>query len=176
MMLTTNTQANEDTWVMPEKPVMLIETNQGNIEVELFPKQAPKTCENFIKLAQKGYYDGITFHRIIPHFMIQGGDPTGTGRGGQSIFGKPFADECCAELSFDKPGKLAMANAGPNTNGSQFFITTVNTPFLNFKHTVFGQVTSGMDVVKKIEANGSSSGMPKATQKITKMRLKGSSQ
>src|ERR1700722_7799411 len=100
---------------MPEKPIMLIETNQGNVEVELVPKEAPKTCENFIRLAQKGYYDGITFHRIIPHFMIQGGDPTGTGRGGASIFGKAFNDECCAELSFDKPGRLAMANAGPNT-------------------------------------------------------------
>ncbi len=172
MILSTNASAADENWVMPEKPIMLIETNQGNIEVELFPKEAPKTCENFIRLAQKGYYDGITFHRIIPHFMIQGGDPTGTGRGGASIFGKAFKDECCAELSFDKPGRLAMANAGPNTNGSQFFITTVNTTFLNFKHTVFGQVIGGMDVVKKIETNGSSSGAPKSPQTITRMRLK----
>lgn len=172
MIFSSKASSEEEKWTMPEKPIVVIETNQGNIEVELFPKQAPQTCENFIKLAQKGYYNGVSFHRIIPNFMIQGGDPTGTGRGGASIFGKPFKDECCAELTFDKAGLLAMANAGPNTNGSQFFITTTKTPHLNMKHTIFGQVTSGMDVLKKLEASGSGTGAPKSPQTITRMYLK----
>ena len=130
---------------------MVMETTQGIIELKLMSKVAPKACENFMKLAEKKYYDGIIFHRVIKEFMLQGGDPTGTGAGGESIWGKPFQDECVSSVTFDKPGILAMANSGPNTNGSQFFITTVETPWLNQNHTIFGEVTKGMDVVSKIE-------------------------
>jgi len=135
---------------MAEKEVIL-ETSEGVIHLKLMPEVAPKTCENFLGLVEKGYYDGVIFHRVIPDFMIQGGDPTGTGRGGESIWGKPFEDECDREVSFDKKGLLAMANAGPNTNGSQFFITTAETPWLHMRHTIFGEVTEGYDVVEKIE-------------------------
>src|SRR3954466_14210534 len=125
-----------------------LHTNHGAIELELFEGEAPKTVENFRKLAEDGFYDGVIFHRIIPDFMIQGGDPTGTGSGGP---GYQFEDEFN-----DHPvvrGALAMANAGPNTNGSQFFIVTAEaTPWLDGKHTVFGQVTNGMDVVDQISA------------------------
>ena len=134
------------------QPVVVFETTVGNIELTLKPDVAPKTCENFIGLVQKHYYDGIIFHRIIKSFMIQGGDPTGTGAGGESIWNKPFADECVAAVKFDKPGLLAMANRGPSTNGSQFFITTAATPWLNMRHTIFGEVTTGYDIVKKMEA------------------------
>ena len=137
-------QDMQDTYVV-------LETNQGNIELKLMPQAAPKACENFISLVKKGYYDGIVFHRVIKNFMIQGGDPTGTGMGGDSIWGKPFADEVSPDLQFNKRGLLAMANAGPNTNGSQFFITTAATPWLNMHHTIFGEVVSGYDVVQKIE-------------------------
>lgn len=128
-----------------------LETSQGTITVKLFPKIAPKTCENFTELVKKGYYNGIIFHRIIKGFMIQGGDPTGTGRGGQSIWGMPFEDEISPELKFNKTGLLAMANAGPDTNGSQFFITVAATPWLNGKHTIFGEVVEGADVVTSLE-------------------------
>jgi cyclophilin family peptidyl-prolyl cis-trans isomerase len=124
-----------------------IATTAGDIEAELYAKEAPKTVENFVKLAQKGFYDGIIFHRVIPNFMIQTGDPTGTGMGGP---GYKFADEFSPALRHDKPGVLSMANSGPNTNGSQFFITLIPTPWLDDHHSVFGQVTSGMDVVRKI--------------------------
>lgn len=130
---------------------VILETTQGSIEFELFEDIAPKACENFTTHVKNGYYDGIVFHRIIEDFMIQGGDPTGSGMGGESIWGKPFEDECARDVTFDKPGLLAMANAGPGTNGSQFFITTVPTPWLNMKHTIFGEVVNGMDVVKKLE-------------------------
>ena len=130
--------------------VAVIKTNMGNIELELFADKAPKTVENFVGLAKKGYYNGVIFHRVIDNFMIQGGDPTGTGRGGESFWGGKFNDEIDSSLTFDKPGYLAMANAGPNTNGSQFFITTVPTPWLNGHHTIFGKVVGGMDVVNKI--------------------------
>lgn len=130
---------------------LTIETTQGSIDIKLFDEQAPKTCENFTTHAKNGYYNGIIFHRVIEQFMIQGGDPTGTGRGGESIWGHPFEDECSPELTFDKPGLLAMANAGPGTNGSQFFITTVPTPWLHMRHTIFGEVTGGMDVVHALE-------------------------
>ena len=157
-------------------PQATIKTNLGTIKVQLFKEQAPKTVDNFIQLAQKGYYDGVIFHRVIPDFMIQGGDPTGTGRGGESIYGKPFADEFSDEL-FNFTGALSMANAGPNTNGSQFFIVQNKnmpkrfiqqlrdaqypeevvkaykqggTPWLDHRHTVFGHVTEGMDVVDEI--------------------------
>lgn len=131
--------------------VATIKTNMGNIEIELFEKQAPKTVENFVGLAEKGYYKNVIFHRVINNFMIQGGDPTGTGRGGESLWGGKFEDEIDSSLTFDAPGYLAMANAGPNTNGSQFFITTIPTPWLNGKHTIFGKVINGMDVVNKID-------------------------
>ena len=133
-----------------EKTVAIMETNHGTIEIELFKDGAPKTVENFVGLVEKGYYDGITFHRVIENFMIQGGDPTGTGRGGESIFGKPFADEINPNLKHDQAGVLSMANAGPNTNGSQFFITLVPTPWLDGRHTVFGRVIAGLDVVQEI--------------------------
>lgn len=135
-----------------KQPVVVFETNLGNFEITLKPDVAPKACENFVGLVAKGYYDGIIFHRVIKNFMIQCGDPTGTGAGGQSIWGKNFEDECKANVKFDKPGILAMANRGPNTNGSQFFVTTALTPWLNMRHTIFGEVTSGYDIVKKIES------------------------
>lgn len=139
-----------------------IETTEGNIEADLFKSEAPKTVENFVTLARKGFYDGIIFHRVIPQFMIQTGDPTGTGMGGP---GYKFADEFSPKLRHDKPGVLSMANSGPNTNGSQFFITVVPTPWLDNRHSVFGQVTQGMDVVEKI-ANASRDQRDKPLQKI----------
>jgi len=152
---------------------VVLETNKGNIEIKLMPEVAPKACENFTKLVEKGYYNGLIFHRVIKDFMIQGGDPTGTGMGGKSVWGKPFEDEVSPSVKFDKPGILAMANAGPNTNGSQFFITTVATPWLNMKHTIFGEVTSGMDIVQAIEnAETDSSDKPVSEVKIIKAYLK----
>ena len=163
--------------LMNEKgPKALIKTNRGDITVKLFPELAPKTVQNFVELAKKGYYDGVIFHRVIPDFMIQGGDPTGTGMGGESIYGESFEDEFSREL-FNLRGALSMANSGPNTNGSQFFIvnnTNVpenmlsqlegagfpkeiieaykngGTPWLDFRHTVFGYVLEGMDTVDDI--------------------------
>lgn len=134
------------------KTKIKLETTQGDIMLKLFPEVAPKACENFTTHVENGYYDGIIFHRVIPDFMLQCGDPTGTGRGGESIWGKPFEDECSPDVKFDKPGILAMANAGPGTNGSQFFITTAKTPWLNMRHTIFGEVEDGYDVVKSIES------------------------
>jgi peptidylprolyl isomerase len=128
-----------------------LETTQGNIKIKLWPKIAPLACENFTKLVEKKYYNGVIFHRVIKDFMIQTGDPTGTGRGGESIWKKAFKDEVAADVAFNKAGLVAMANSGPNTNGSQFFITTVKTPWLNMNHTIFGEVIEGFDVVKKIE-------------------------
>ena len=124
-----------------------IETTLGTIEGELYSKQVPKTVANFEKLAKEGFYNGIIFHRVIPDFMIQTGDPTGTGMGGP---GYKFEDEFSPDLKHNVPGILSMANSGPNTNGSQFFITEVPTPWLDRRHSVFGKVTKGMDVVKKI--------------------------
>ncbi|ADD67813.1 Peptidylprolyl isomerase [Denitrovibrio acetiphilus DSM 12809] len=135
----------------PKDQFVTLETTQGNIIVKLFPEVAPKAVENFTTHVANGYYDGIIFHRIIEGFMIQGGDPTGTGRGGESIWGRPFEDEFHEDFEFDVPGLLAMANAGPRTNGSQFFITTAPTDWLNNRHTIFGKVVDGMDVVKKLE-------------------------
>lgn len=157
----------------------VVNTSKGNIRIELYPELAPKTVSNFVGLAKKGYYDGIIFHRVIENFMIQGGDPTGTGMGGESIYGPKFEDEFNLQL-FNLHGALSMANAGPNTNGSQFFIVTAKevpsnmlsqlkaggwpeeivdayaqnggTPWLDQKHTVFGQVVEGLDVVYAIEA------------------------
>ena len=172
LMCAFGVQAGEAAFVMPTDPVMVIETNQGNIEVRLFPKVAPKAVENFIRLADSGYYNNTTFHRVIPEFMLQAGDPLGNGTGGQSIWKTNFADECSSSVLFNKPGYLAMANRGPNTNGSQFFITTVNTPWLNHKHTIFGEVISGQDVVKKIEGAGSPSGKPTSPQTVLKIYSK----
>jgi len=121
--------------------------NGGEFVVELFDDQAPKTVNNFVFLARNGFYDGTTFHRVLDGFMAQGGDPTGTGMGGP---GYQFEDEFSPELTFDKAGLLAMANSGPNTNGSQFFITYAPTPHLNNLHTIFGEVVEGMDVVNGI--------------------------
>ena len=157
---------------------VIMKTKKGDITIRLFPDRAPKTVENFLGLAESGYYDGIIFHRVIDNFMIQGGDPTGTGMGGSSIWGDSFEDEFSMNL-FNLNGALSMANAGPNTNGSQFFIVTAKevpmtmlaqleaggwpkeiveayaanggTPWLDQKHTVFGQVEAGMDTVYAIE-------------------------
>ena len=157
-------------------PKAVIKTNRGDITVQLFPELAPNTVKNFIELAKKGYYDGVIFHRVIPDFMIQGGDPTGTGMGGESIYGESFEDEFSREL-FNLRGALSMANSGPNTNGSQFFIVNNEnvpanmldqlegagfpaeiieaykgggTPWLDFRHTVFGHVIDGMTTVDEI--------------------------
>lgn len=156
-----------------EGKIAVLETNQGVIEIKLFPQIAPKTCENFVGLIEKGYYDGIIFHRVIKDFMIQGGDPLGTGTGGSSLWGAPFKDEVSSEVKFDKQGILAMANSGPNTNGSQFFITTAKTPWLNMRHTIFGEVISGYDVVEKIEnSEKDASDRPIIEQKIIKAYIK----
>ncbi|PUE66125.1 peptidylprolyl isomerase [Arcobacter caeni] len=133
-------------------PTAIVETSKGNIKIELRADMAPKAVENFVTHSKNGYYNGLIFHRVIKDFMIQGGDPTGTGAGGESIWGGKFADEFAPNAVFDKAGILAMANAGPNTNASQFFITTVPTYWLNGRHTIFGYVKEGFDVVKKIEA------------------------
>lgn len=168
-------QLNE---VNEKNPLVTVHTNQGDFTLELFPEVAPKTVENFVTHAKNGYYDGVIFHRVIEDFMIQGGDPTGTGMGGESIYGRTFEDEFSRE-TFNLYGTLSMANAGPNTNGSQFFIVTAKqvpaqmlkqlkdggwpeeiveeyakvggTPWLDHRHTVFGRVIEGMDVVLKIE-------------------------
>jgi cyclophilin family peptidyl-prolyl cis-trans isomerase len=124
-----------------------LHTEKGDIVIRLHADKAPRTVNNFAFLAQQGFYDGTIFHRVIANFMAQGGDPTGTGRGGP---GYNFTDEFHTSLRHDKPGVLSMANAGPNTNGSQFFITHVPTPWLDNKHSVFGQVTKGMDVLLSI--------------------------
>lgn len=155
------------------KNLVVLETNQGKIEIRLMPEIAPKACENFSKLVEKGYYNGLIFHRVIKNFMIQGGDPTGTGTGGESIWGKAFEDECSPMVKFDRRGLLAMANAGPNTNRSQFFITVAATPWLNMRHTIFGEVVSGYEVVQKIENTRTGAGdKPIEPQKILKAYLK----
>jgi cyclophilin family peptidyl-prolyl cis-trans isomerase len=145
-----------------------LHTSEGSIELELYPDDAPKTVENFLKLSRDGFYDGVIFHRVIPDFMIQGGDPTGTGTGGP---GYEFEDEF-NEHPVER-GALAMANAGPNTNGSQFFIVTARaTPWLDGKHTVFGQVTSGMDVVDRIsQADRDANDRPRETIAIERVEL-----
>jgi len=133
-------------------PHVILQTTQGNIELELLPGIAPLAVENFLTHVKNGYYNGVAFHRIIHNFMIQGGDPTESGRGGESIWHKPFKDEFKPNVVFDKPGILAMANRGPNTNGSQFFITTAKTPWLNGGYTIFGKVVdkSSMQTVMKL--------------------------
>ena len=133
---------------VPMKPATAVfETSMGDFEVKLATDLAPKTCENFINLAKKGFYNGVTFHRVIDNFMIQGGDPTGTGTGGP---GYTIKDEFSSKLTHEGAGVLSMANAGPNTGGSQFFITLAPTPWLDGHHAVFGKVVDGIDVVRKI--------------------------
>jgi peptidylprolyl isomerase len=155
------------------KQNVVFETNQGVIEFKLFDDVAPKACENFRGLVKNGYYNGIIFHRVIPGFMIQGGDPTGTGRGGESLWGTEFEDEFSPTVQFDRKGLLAMANRGPATNGSQFFITVAPTQWLNNKHTIFGEVVSDYSVVSKIETTQTGPGdKPVEEQKIIKAYLK----
>ena len=168
----TETSPMQDNSI-PANSIVVIETNQGNIEVALKTDIAPKAVENFVKHGLAGYYNGIIFHRVIKGFMIQGGDPTGTGRGGQSIWEKPFEDEVSSHAKFDRPGILAMANSGPRTNGSQFFITTAPATWLNNKHTIFGEVVKGYDVVQKIEGTKTGPGdRPIEEQKIIRIYLK----
>jgi peptidyl-prolyl cis-trans isomerase A (cyclophilin A) len=150
------------------------DTTEGKFKAKLFADRAPKTVENFVQLAEgkktgKPFYDGTVFHRVIPDFMIQGGDPTGTGRGGP---GYQFADEFHKELKHTKAGILSMANAGPNTNGSQFFVTVAATPWLDNRHSVFGEVTEGYDVVRKIsEVPRDSSDRPKKEVRINSVTI-----
>ncbi|MEJ2497833.1 MAG: peptidylprolyl isomerase [Sulfurovaceae bacterium] len=153
--------------------IVVLHTSTGNIELKMFPDIAPKAVENFVTHAKNGYYDGVIFHRVIKGFMIQGGDPTGTGMGGESIWGNDFDNEYGNNVVFDRPFLLAMANRGPNTNGSQFFITTAPADWLNGGYTIFGEVVSGQDVVTKIE-NVTTGDMdrPMVDQVITKATLK----
>jgi cyclophilin family peptidyl-prolyl cis-trans isomerase len=139
--------AAEEAEAAVKRQVAVFETNMGKFKIELYNDLAPNTVKNFVKLAQKKFYDGIIFHRVIDKFMIQGGDPTGTGMGGP---GYTIKDEFGKGLKHAKPGMLSMANAGPNTGGSQFFITLVPCPWLDGKHAIFGHVTEGMDIVEKI--------------------------
>lgn len=169
----TSLQATEETMQTTNRPIIKVETNQGTFEVALRPDIAPKASENFLKHAEAGYYNGIIFHRVIKGFMIQGGDPTGTGRGGKSIWETPFEDEVTDSAKFDRQGLLAMANSGPKTNGSQFFITTVATPWLNKKHTIFGEVVNGYDVIQKIESTKVGPGdRPAEEVKIIRVTIK----
>lgn len=154
-------------------PIIVMVTSLGDIEVKLFPQIAPKTCKNMLGLLEKNYYNDTIFHRVIKGFMIQGGDPSGTGKGGESLWGGTFGDETSPKISFDRKGLLAMANRGPNTNGSQFFITTAPTPWLNGKHTIFGEVVAGYDIVEKIENTPVGPGdRPISDQKILQIHLK----
>ncbi|GAA5890295.1 hypothetical protein JCM6882_008786 [Rhodosporidiobolus microsporus] len=155
---------------MPQNVVL--QTNLGDVVFELYDQHAPQTCKNFRELAKRGYYSGTVFHRIIADFMIQGGDPTGTGRGGTSIYGDRFADEIHPELQFTGAGILAMANSGPNSNGSQFFITLAPTPHLQRKHSIFGRVVSGMQVVQRLGAVATDADdRPREEMKIIKSRV-----
>ena len=156
-----------------KNPVAVIETTQGKIELELFPDIAPLAVENFTTHIKNGYYNGIAFHRIIKNFMIQGGDPTESGRGGDSIWKKSFKDEY-KNKTFNRVGVLAMANAGPHTNGSQFFITTAKTPWLNGRHTIFGQATqSSMNTLSKLNSVRTARGdRPLERQEIIKAYIK----
>jgi cyclophilin family peptidyl-prolyl cis-trans isomerase len=147
----------------------VMRTSCGTIELQLYADQTPITVNSFVFLAEQGFFDGLTFHRIIPDFVLQGGDPEGTGSGGP---GYQFEDEIVQSLKFDRPGLLAMANSGPGTNGSQFFITTGEPKHLNGMHTIFGEVTEGMKVVKEIESFGTSAGAPTETVYIEKVTIK----
>lgn len=162
-----------DQTLPPEKgeQIVTMETSMGTIKIKLFPTKAPKTVENFVGLVDKGYYDGIVFHRVIPDFMIQGGDPTGTGTAGESLWGGKFEDEFHPDLKNIR-GALSMANAGPNTNGSQFFIVQNKdgTTWLDGRHSVFGQVFDGMDIVDDI-ANADRDGRDKPLKEIAMKKV-----
>jgi peptidyl-prolyl cis-trans isomerase B (cyclophilin B) len=147
----------------------VMKTSCGTIELQLYADQTPVTVNSFVFLAEQGFFDGLTLHRIIPDFVLQGGDPEGTGSGGP---GYQFEDEIVKSLKFDRPGLLAMANSGPGTNGSQFFITTGEPTHLNGMHTIFGEVTEGMKVVKEIESFGTSAGTPTETVYIEQVTIK----
>jgi peptidyl-prolyl cis-trans isomerase A (cyclophilin A) len=159
---------------MPNETFALFDTTEGTFKIKLFADKAPKTVENFVSLADgtktgKPFYDGIIFHRVIPDFMIQGGCPEGSGRGGP---GYKFADEFHPDLKHEKKGVISMANAGPNTNGSQFFITVAPTSFLDKKHAVFGEVVEGYDVVEKIsKVPRNSQDRPKTDVKINSVKI-----
>ena len=156
-------------WSEKENFKVVLETTQGDVEIELMPSIAPLAVANFVGHIESGYYDDLIFHRVIEGFMVQGGDPLGTGTGGESIWGKNFPDEFSPEARFDTEGLLAMANSGPMTNGSQFFITTSKPEWLNDKHTIFGKVVNGYDKVKKIEGVEKGAGdKPVEDQKIVK--------
>jgi peptidylprolyl isomerase len=156
-------------WSEKENFNVILETTQGNVEIELMPGIAPLAVANFVGHIKSGYYDDLIFHRVIEGFMVQGGDPLGNGTGGESIWGKNFPDEFSPEARFDTEGLLAMANSGPMTNGSQFFITTSTPEWLNDKHTIFGKVVEGYDKVKKIEGVEKGAGdKPVEDQKIVK--------
>jgi peptidylprolyl isomerase len=156
-------------WSEKENFNVVLETTQGDVEIELMPSIAPLAVANFVGHIESGYYNDLIFHRVIEGFMVQGGDPLGTGTGGESIWGKNFPDEFSPEARFDTEGLLAMANSGPMTNGSQFFITTSKPEWLNDKHTIFGKVVKGYDKVKKIEGVEKGSGdKPVEDQKIIK--------
>lgn len=145
----------------------ILHTTEGDITLRLFPDLVPRTVENFVGLSRKGYYDGVLFHRVIKKFMLQTGDPLGDGTGGESLWGREFEDEFVRQLRHDRPYILSMANAGPNTNGSQFFITTVPTPWLDDKHTIFGRATGGFDVIHAIENARTEKGTDKPERDIT---------
>jgi len=167
-------KSQEDT-AAKGNPVVEIETNFGAIRAELFADKAPETVENFVDLVEQEFYDGIIFHRVIPGFMIQTGDPLGRGTGGRTDKGLPpkqLMDEFHPDLRHDKPGVLSMANSGPNTGDTQFFITTVATPHLDDKHAIFGQVIEGMDVVRKIESLPTDAGdRPREEAKMLRVRM-----
>jgi peptidylprolyl isomerase len=162
---TTSSSVNLD------HPIVRLETTAGNIDIELLPEVAPLAVENFMTHIKNGYYNKVAFHRIIKDFMIQGGDPTESGRGGQSIWKKDFEDEY-TDKTFDKPGILAMANRGPFTNGSQFFITTAPTPWLNGHHTIFGAITpNSFDVLSKLNNTPVNNSKPKNRVEIIKASI-----
>lgn len=154
MLQSTNLLFNQSSMSSFQPPIQYsrvkLQTSIGEFELELYYNDAPKTCYNFGQLASTGYYNNVIFHRVIKDFMAQSGDPTGTGRGGESIFGGKFEDEITNKLKHTGAGILSMANSGPNTNGSQFFITLAPCPWLDGKHTIFGRVESGMSVVKRL--------------------------
>jgi peptidylprolyl isomerase domain and WD repeat-containing protein 1 len=155
-----------------QKTSVIMHTTMGDMTVSLHSEECPKTVENFVTHCQNGYYNGTIFHRIIPEFMIQGGDPQGDGTGGESIWGGEFEDEFHRDLRHDRAGILSMANAGPGTNGSQFFVTTVPCPWLDNKHTVFGRIEKGMDVVHSIEKVKTRDSRPLVPIKIINMEVK----
>mmetsp|Transcript_1095 Transcript_1095/g.1230 ORF Transcript_1095/g.1230 Transcript_1095/m.1230 type:complete len:166 (-) Transcript_1095:446-943(-) len=153
--------------------IIEFETSVGSFAVELYSQHAPKTCFNFAELSKIGYYDGTIFHRVIKEFMIQGGDPTGTGKGGESVFGGKFQDEIVKDLKHTGAGILSSANSGPNTNGSQFFLSLAPTPWLDGKHTIFGRVCEGMAVIQRLGCvTTGANDRPLADVKIFKARIR----